>query len=129
MPGPFAAFSLLFADKAAAPAPGAGTGLWGMSSYMLFIPVLFYFIVLRPQQAQERKRRDLLGALKKNDRVLTSSGIYGTVVSVNPDADRVVVRIDDERGVKVEFSKESIKRVVDPAAEKGAEAAEKPQAR
>jgi len=126
MPGPFAAIPLLFADKAAAP---AGVSPWAMYIYLPPVVMLFYLLILRPHHAQERKRRDLLGALKKNDRVLTSAGIYGTVVSVNPDADRVVVRIDDERGVKVEFTKASITRVVDPSAEKVVEAAEKSPAR
>lgn len=128
MPGLFAEIPLIFAQNAQPAAPG--NSFWGgMSSYVLFIPVLFYFVVLRPQQLQEKKRKDLLGALKKNDRVLTTAGMYGTVVSVHPESDRVVVRIDDERGVKVEFTKASIARVIDPAAEKGAEAPEKAPAR
>jgi preprotein translocase subunit YajC len=65
----------------------------------------------------------MLTALKRNDRVLTGAGIYGTVVSVDENADRVVLRIDDDRGVKVAFSKASIVRVLD--ADKGAGAKEK----
>jgi preprotein translocase subunit YajC len=53
----------------------------------------------------------MISALRKNDKVLTSAGIYGTVVSVDDKEDRVMVRIDDDRGVKVAFSKASIVRV------------------
>ncbi len=63
--------------------------------------------MIRPQQQQEKKRREMIDALKKNDKVLTSAGIYGTVVSVDNEDDRVVVRVDDDRGVKIAFSKAS----------------------
>ena len=51
----------------------------------LGIPVMFYLIMVRPQQQQERKRREMIDALKKNDKVLTAGGIYGTVISVDPE--------------------------------------------
>ena len=62
----------------------------------------------------------MMSALKKNDKVLTSAGIYGTVVSVDDDSDRVVLRIDDDRNVKVAFSRVSVVRVFD-GSEKGKE--------
>jgi preprotein translocase subunit YajC len=80
---------------------------------------LLYFVVLRPGQQQERKRRELLGAIKKNDKVVTSSGIFGTIVSV--DNDRVVLRVDDDRGVKLTLRKAVITEVVDSASDKSAE--------
>ena len=43
----------------------------------------------------------MIEALKKNDKVLTAGGIYGTVVSVDPARDRVVLRVDDDKGVKL----------------------------
>ena len=66
----------------------------------------------------------MIDALKKNDKVLTSAGIYGTVVSVDEEDDRVVVRVDDDRGVKVAFSKASIVRVLDGSADKSKEKAD-----
>ncbi len=91
---------------------------WLPYIYLLPIPLLFYFMIFRPQQQQERKRRAMIDALKKNDKVLTSAGIYATVVSVDNDHDRVVLRIDDEKGVKVAFSKSSVVRVLEATAEK-----------
>ena len=84
--------------------------------------LLFYLLAIRPQQQQERKRRQTVDALKKNDKVLTTAGIYGTVVSVDPSADKVVVRVDDEKQVRFTFSKASIVRVVEPQTEKAADA-------
>lgn len=110
----------IFAAKPAAPAGGAE----GFSTMLMFLPivVLFYLLILRPQQSQEKKRRQMIEALKKNDRVLTTAGIYGTVVSIDTGSDKVVVRVDDDRGVKLVFSKASVARVVDPATEKAPEA-------
>jgi preprotein translocase subunit YajC len=125
MPGPPFDIALLFAQGAAgAGAKGADTPTW--SYLLLYAPIflLFYVLLIRPGQQAERKRRELINALKKNDRVLTQAGIYGTVVSIHPDGDRVVLRVDDDRGVKMEFSKASIARVVDPAADKEKEKAE-----
>jgi preprotein translocase subunit YajC len=86
--------------------------------YLLPIPFLFYFMIIRPQQLQERKRRAMIDALKKNDKVLTSGGIYGTVISVDSAQDRVVLRVDDEKGVKLSFTKASVARVLEASAEK-----------
>ena len=83
--------------------------------------LLFYLLLIRPQQRQEKKRRSLVDSLKKNDKVLTSAGIYGTVVSVEADQDKVVLRVDDDKGVKFTFSKASIVRVIDAKPEKAPE--------
>ncbi|MBX6316157.1 MAG: preprotein translocase subunit YajC [Isosphaeraceae bacterium] len=122
MPGLIAEIPLLFAQNQA-PARGGDGGLF--ATLLMFLPVilLFYFIMIRPQQIQERKRREMIDALKKNDRVLTQAGIYGTVVSVNPDTGRIVLRVDDERGVKLEFNKASVIQVVDAAEKKDKERA------
>lgn len=119
MPVPFAPLAALFAQ--AAPKAGAESGnesFMMVLAYMAPIAVLFYFMILRPQQQQQRKQQQLLGALKKNDRVLTTSGLYGTVVAIDNDAHRVVLRVDDDRGVKLTFNKASVAQVLDPAAEK-----------
>jgi len=100
----------LFAQQA----PNAGiTGLWTFLPYIAIIGLWFYLLLIRPQQKQEQTRRQMLGGLKKNDKVITSGGIYGTVMSVDADSDRVVLRIDDDRGIKVTFSKVSILKVLD----------------
>jgi preprotein translocase subunit YajC len=93
------------------------------STILLFAPLLFifYFLFLRPQRQEEQKRRAMIDALKKNDEVLTSGGIYGTVVSVDPAHDRVVLRVDDKLGVKLAFSRASVAKVIEPSTEKPAE--------
>jgi preprotein translocase subunit YajC len=93
---------------------------WLPYLYLLPIPVLFYFMMIRPQQQQERKRRAMIDGLKKNDKVVTTGGIFGTVVSVDGTADRVVLRVDDEKGVKLSFTRSSVARVLEPTSEKAA---------
>lgn len=72
------------------------------------ILVLFYFILWRPMQKQEKDRKNLLGNLKKNDRVLTSAGIYGTVISISEAEDEIVVKVDDN--TRLRMTKGSILR-------------------
>src|SRR3954462_11103431 len=112
----FDALPLVFAQNAP-PAGGAGAGtspgLVTFLPYVLIIGLWFYLLLIRPQEKQEKQRRLVMDALKKNDKILTSAGIYGTVVSVDTDTDRVVVRVDDDRGVKLTFSRASIARVFD----------------
>ena len=54
----------------------------------------------------------MLSALKKNDRVLTTSGIYGTVANVDREADRVSLRVDDAGSVKIAVTLSSIAKVL-----------------
>jgi len=100
---------------------GGSGNVLSMFIYLLPIPFLFYFLIVRPQQQQEKTRRTMIDALKKNDKVLTSGGIYGTVVSVDANNDRVVLRVDDERGLRLTFTKSSVARVLEASPEKSAE--------
>lgn len=110
------------AARTAQPAPAAQPES-ALPTLVMFAPLilLFYFMAIRPTQQQEKKRKQMVEALKKNDKVLTSAGIYGTVVSVDASADKVVLRVDDEKQVKFSFSKASIVRVLEPPTEKAAD--------
>lgn len=116
---------LVFAQNA--PAGGAPATPGG--GYLQFLPIFavvvlwWYVLLIRPQQMREKKLREMIQALKKNDKVLTASGIYGTVVSVDEKDDRVLVRIDDDRGVRVAFTRASIVRIIDVVSDKSREKA------
>ena len=94
---------------------------WSTFILLAPIPCSFYFLFIRPQQQTEQKRRSMLDTLKKNDKVLTTGGMYATVVSIDAAQDKVVLRVDDERGVKLAFTRASIARVIDSSSEKAAE--------
>src|SRR4051794_33259060 len=72
------------------------------------IPILFYLILIRPSQKKEQERSSLLTGLKKNDKVLTAAGIYGTVASVSEREDEVTIKVDDN--VRLKMTKGSIAR-------------------
>jgi preprotein translocase subunit YajC len=61
--------------------------------------LVFYFIVIAPANKQRKKTQEMLSSLKKNDRVVTQGGIYGTVQGVEPDV--VYLKIADNVKVKV----------------------------
>jgi preprotein translocase subunit YajC len=69
---------------------------------------IMYFIVIRPQQKQKRERDAMLSAIKKGDRVVTTSGIHGTVAGL--DEHTVVLRVGDQ--VKLTFDRAAVGRIV-----------------
>ena len=71
---------------------------------MAMIFAIFYFLLIRPQKQKEKEHQLMLGSLAKNDEVVTTAGIHGTVVNVKEKT--VIVRVDDN--VKIEMEKSSI---------------------
>lgn len=80
---------------------------------IIAIGVVFYFLVIGPANKQRKKQAEMLGALKKGDRVLTSGGIYGTIQGV--EADAVYLKIADN--VKVKVARSAISSIVTGEAE------------
>ncbi len=74
--------------------------------YIIIIGI-FYFLVFRPEQQRRKKTKQMLDNLKKNDEVVTTSGIHGTVVIIKDKT--VVVRVDE--GSRIEFDRDSIAMV------------------
>lgn len=71
---------------------------------LAFIFVIFYFMLIRPQKQKEKEHQKMLTNLAKNDEIVTSSGMHGTIVSVKDKS--VILRIDDN--VKVELEKNCV---------------------
>lgn len=70
----------------------------------LLIFVLFYFLLILPQQRRQKKHRATLEALKKNDKVSTNGGIYGTVMSLSKD----VVTLEIAPNVRIKIRRDAI---------------------
>jgi preprotein translocase subunit YajC len=121
MLGSLASFFVLFAQAAGGGAKAQEPNPIFQFAPLLAVPFIFYFMMLRPQQIQEKKRRELIDSLKKNDKVLTAAGMYGTVISVDEKGDRVQLRLDDDGKVKATFTKASIVRVFSDSTEKSVE--------
>ena len=99
--------------------PGGAGGSSAMMTQLLFfaaIFAIFYFLLIRPQQKQKRERERMLGAVKKGDRVVTTSGLHGTVTSLGEST--IVLRVADQ--VKLEFDRSAIGRIVETPGEKNA---------
>ncbi len=77
---------------------------------IILIFVVFYFLLIRPQKTREKEHKKMLAGLNKNDEVVTSSGIYGTIVNVKDKT--VILRIDDN--VKIEIEKNCVAYIKKP---------------
>ena len=77
---------------------------------LALIFIVFYFLLIRPQKQKEKQHQKMLEGVSKNDEVVTSGGIHGTIVAVKDKT--VTLRIDDN--VKMEIEKNSIAYIKKP---------------
>ena len=99
--------------------PPSGSGPSAMVTQLVFfaaIFAIFYFLLIRPQQRQKQERARMLSAVKKGDRIVTTSGIHGTVLGLGEHT--VTLRVADQ--VKLELDRSAIGRVVELQGEKDA---------
>lgn len=82
---------------AQAPAAGGGTSLMVQFTPILLIFVIMYFLVIRPQQRRLKKHRDMIGAIRRGDTIVTSGGIIGKVTKVIDDNELELQIADDVR--------------------------------
>jgi preprotein translocase subunit YajC len=102
----------------AAPAEGAaqaaGDGnqppFWTFIVPYLPIILLFYFLLILPQRREQKKRDKMLSEMKKNDRVVTSSGIIGSIANISADGKEITLKVDDN--TRIRFLRSSITHVL-----------------
>jgi preprotein translocase subunit YajC len=102
-------------------AQGVG-GMFDQNAMIQFLPlvlifVVFYFLLIRPQQQKQKQHRSMLDTLRRGDRVVTGGGIVGTVNRVTPGSDEV--EVDIAQNVRVKVLRSTITSVLakpDPAA-------------
>lgn len=106
-------FDLVTDAYAMGPAPqggGAAGGLQGMLvnfAPLIIIFVIFYFLLIRPQQKKAKEVKKMLDSLKKGDKVITAGGVYGVIDNV--EATTVIVKIAEN--VKIKVNRNSIATV------------------
>ncbi len=88
-------------------------GSSGPSQLISFVPlilvfVIFYFLLIRPQQKKSKEHRDMLEKLKKNDEVVTSGGIYGKVVALTDS----VVTLEVAPNVRIRVHRPQISEII-----------------
>ncbi|MEL6344262.1 MAG: preprotein translocase subunit YajC [Myxococcota bacterium] len=99
--------TLVAADAAPAAGPVARQpGILDTLPMLLAIVAIFYFLLIRPQQKEQREHQQLLASLQKGDKVVTQSGVHGEVYEVQ--ADVVVLTIAEK--VRITVDKSAIRR-------------------
>jgi len=101
---------MMLISPAYAQAGGDPTG--GLMSLLplVLIFVVFYFILIRPQQKKAKEHRAMLADLKRGDRIVTGGGIVATVIRVTADSEEVIAEI--ARDVRVKIVKGTIQTVL-----------------
>ena len=94
--------------QAAGAAPSAGAA-FAQFLPIILIFVIFYFLLIRPQQKKMKDHRAMVDALRRGDQVITSGGIVGKVSKVQEDG---FVEVEIADGVKVKVVKHTISQVV-----------------
>lgn len=93
---------------------GDGGGGPSVNPLITFAPfilifVIFYFLLIRPQQKKARERQDMIQALKKGDRVITSGGLIGTITNMGEK----IITIQVADGVRVKVVRKNIEELKD----------------
>lgn len=89
---------------------GAGGGdIFSMMLPLMLIFAVFYFLLIRPQQKKMKEHREMLGAVRRGDKVVTGGGIIGTVAKVISDDE---LQVEIAEGVKVKIARATLASVM-----------------
>ena len=95
---------IAFAADGAAGAAGGGLGALGQFLPLILIFVVFYFLLIRPQQKQAKQHQAFLNDLKKGYKVFTKGGIHGVITGINDN----IVSLEIAKDVVVKVSRDAI---------------------
>jgi len=99
------AFNLIDMAYAMGPAPQAGAGQGGTAGLitslvpLILIFVIFYFLLIRPQQKRAKEHKSMIDNLKKGDKIITSGGIYGVIEAVGTNT--ITIKVAENTKVKI----------------------------
>lgn len=93
-------------------APGGG-GAGGFSAFipLILMFVIFYFLLIRPQQKRTKQHREMIDSVKAGDRIITGGGIHGRVTGISEST--LTVEIADK--VRVKLNRANVAAVLQPA--------------
>src|SRR5438094_4371495 len=100
----------LFWAQTQSPAPSTSGGCIWFFLPFIFIFIIMYFVMIRPQKKRQEQQQKLVTSLKTGDRVITSAGIHGLISNVKDTT--VIVKVADN--VKIEMEKSAISNVLKP---------------
>ena len=100
------------ATGGAAAAPGGASSIFLNIAPLLLVFIIFYFLLIRPQQKRMKAHQEMLGAVKRNDVVVTSGGLIGKVTKVDENE----VELEVSQGVRVRVVKSTLSHVLTSSA-------------
>ncbi len=99
--------NLAYAMGGSGGAGGGQSGGFGAFIPLILMFAIFYFLLIRPQQKKAKQHRELLSALKKGDRVVSSGGLHGVITGMSDD----IITMEIAPKVRVKVSRASISGV------------------
>ena len=93
--------------QAAGSGAGGGAGFLVSMAPLLFIFVIFYFLLIRPQQRRMKQHQEMIGGVKRNDTAITSGGLIGKVTKVDENE----IELEIAQGVRVKVVKSMLQDV------------------
>jgi preprotein translocase subunit YajC len=116
----------LFSGLTLLQASGSGNATGSMISTIVtfgLVFVIFYFLIIRPQNKKQKEAKKMIEAVKKGDKVVTAGGVHATVYSVKEQT--IILKVDD--ATKMEFSKSAIASVEPKGGDEKAEPEKDPE--
>jgi preprotein translocase subunit YajC len=101
---------ILAQAQTGSPAPGPG-GIGSFFVPLIFIFIIMYFVMIRPQKKRQQQQQQLIASLKSGDRVVTNAGIHGLISNVKENT--VLLKVADN--VKIEIDKSAVTNVLKEA--------------
>ena len=105
----------MFESIAYAAAPGGSANPLGAFIPLILIFVIFYFLLIRPQQKRQKQHRSMLDTLKAGDEIITNGGLYGRIVSMYEDN---TLSLEISKGIKVKIVRSAVANKVALESEK-----------
>lgn len=101
---------ILQAENGEGAPPEGGSPGGSFLIVMVGMIAIFYFLLIRPQMKEQKRRKEMLSSVRKHDKVITSGGIYGVVVAVS-DND-ITIKIDESNNIRVKFTRSAVATIL-----------------
>ncbi len=108
--------NMLMAAQTTEAAGQTGSGLF-MVGYLIFIFVIFWFFLSRPQKKEQKRLNAMYASMAVGDSVLTTSGFYGVLIDINDEENMVIVEFGNNKNCRIPMNKSAIAQVEKPDAE------------
>ena len=95
--------------EAATDGTSSSSSPWIIVIYVVIFAAIIYFLMIRPQRKQRKQQEQTMNSIEPGDSVLTTSGFYGTIVSVNGDT--VIVEFGNNKNCRIPMSKQAISQI------------------